>query len=80
MSTSLKEKFLACCQNSQGTSWFQTTHVATQTGAEGRSVIKQTTAWEKQEHSTVTRNVEAKGNGALGVKSPLFHRTLDKTT
>ena len=50
--------------------------------------IKQTTAWARQEHeeekeggqNSLPQRVEAKGNGALGVKNPLFHRTLDKTT
>ena len=48
--------------------------------------IKQTTAWAKQEHQkkkeeqySLPQRVEAQGNGALGVESPLFYRTLGKT-
>ena len=49
--------------------------------------IKQTTAWanrstrrKKKKIVQTTATCGDKGNGALGVKSPLFHRTCDKTT
>ena len=56
--------------------------------AEKTGNIMQTTVWARQEHEDEKRGgkyvlpqrVEAKSNGALGVKSPLFHRTCGKTT
>ena len=60
----------------------------TQCQAKKTGNIKQTTAWARQEHEEekgggqygLLQRVEAKGNGALGVKSPLFHHTLGITT